>query len=252
MKTTIPALAFAAAVVLPAAAAHAQFMDMLKSAVTNVAVNTAVNKATEQPKAKEHEEAGDDGKADEPASPFAAFTAALKPAAAPKAAAKPGCLKTRATPLPPLGERPGDYQPEILWPEDTGCDHYQFADLKFDAAREAKKAFVDASKVPCKDCEGGYGFDSQAHFVLVKGGDYSNKFTEMLVALKPGQSLSWKGKQFNGEVKATGAHPIGSYPCRQFHWTLKDSNKAIVAEREGLYCEVKGEYAATAKWMEVL
>ena len=150
MKTTIPALAFAAA------AAHAQFMDMLKS---------AVNKATEQPKAKEQEEAADEGQANEPASPFAALTAALKPAAVPKAAAKPGCLKTRATP-PPLGERPDDCQPEILWPEDTGCDYYKFADLKFDAAREAKKAFV--------------------------------------------------------------------------------------AEREGLYCEVKGEYAASAKWTEVL
>jgi len=212
MKTTLPALAFAAAAALPAAAAQAQFMDMLKSAVTNVAVNSA---------------------------------------AAPKAA-RAGCLQTRAMPLPPLGERPDDYPPEILWPEDSGCDYYKFADLKFDAAREAKKAFVDASKVPCKDCEGGFGYDSQAHFVLVKGGDYANKFTTMLVALKPGQSLSWKGKQFNGELKATGAYPIGSYPCRQFHWTLKDSKKTVVAEREGLYCEVKGEYAASAKWTEVL
>ncbi|HZV66370.1 MAG TPA: hypothetical protein VFG03_15805, partial [Telluria sp.] len=202
MKTTLPALAFAA---LPAAAAQAQFMDMLKSAVTNVAVNTVASKAAEQPKAKEHQEAADDTKAGEPASPFAALAATL----APKAAPKTGCLQTRATLPPPLGERPDDYQPEILWPEDSGCDYYQFADLKFDAAREAKKAFVDASKVPCKDCEGGFGYDSQAHFVLVKGGDYANKFGAMLVALKPGQSLSWKGKQFNGELKATGAYPIG-------------------------------------------
>lgn len=259
MKTTIPALVFAAAAALPAAAAHAQFMDKLKSAVSNAAVNTAVDKAAEVLKAKvqgEDSAAEKAEKSEESGGPFAALAASLTPKAATraatKAAPKPGCPQSRAKPLPALGARPDDYQPAILWPEDTGCDYYQFSDLKFDAARDAKKAFANASKVPCSDCEGGFGYDSQAHFVLVKGGDYSNKFTEMLIALKPGQSLSWKGQKYNGEITATGAHPIGSYPCRQFHWILKDSKKTIVAEREGLYCEVKGEYAASAKWTEVL
>lgn len=118
-------------------------------------------------------------------------------------------------------------------------------------ARAQKKAFVDASKVRCSDCEGGYSYDAWAHFFVVKGGDYSKKFSEMLIALKPGQGLKWKGSRFNGVVQATGEHPIGPYPCRQYHWTLKDGSK-VAAEREGLYCEFKGDYAATARLQEIL
>ncbi|MDD2768616.1 MAG: hypothetical protein PHT19_07765 [Methylococcus sp.] len=179
--------------------------------------------------------------------PAAPASAASTSSSAPKA----GCFKTRAKPLPPLGPRPDSYAPEILWPEDTGCDYYKFSDLKFDKGKAQKKAFEDASKVACSDCEGGYSFDAWAHFFLIKGGNSYEKFTPMLIALKPGQSLSWKGARYSGTVQATGEHPIGPYPCRQYHWTLK-SGKNVVAEREGLYCEVKGEYAASATWREVL
>jgi hypothetical protein len=33
--------------------------------------------------------------------------------------------------------------------------------------------------------------------------------------------------------------------------TLQKS-MSVVAEREGLYCEFKGHYAATARWQEIL
>lgn len=183
----------------------------------------------------------------------AAGTAQAAPSSASssRTAPKAGCPRTRATPLPPLGPRPASYEPAVLWPEESACDYYKFSDLKFDVARAQKKAFEDASKVPCSDCEGGYSFDAWAHFFLVKGGNSHEKFTPMLIALEPGQSLSWKGARYSGTVQATGDHPIGPYPCRQYHWTLK-SGKEIVAEREGLYCEVKGEYAASASWREVL
>lgn len=167
------------------------------------------------------------------------------------AAAKPHCTRSRATPLPPLGPRPGDYQPETLWPDDTGCDAYAFADLKFEAARARKKAFEDASKVRCNDCEGGHAIDAWAHFHVVKGGNAQKQFAEMLLALQPGQNIAWKGKRYAGTVQATGAHAIGPFPCRQFHWTLKDGSQ-VVAERDGLFCEYKRPYAGSASWNEVL
>lgn len=238
MKTLLFALGIC---IVPAmACADSLFDSIIKGAATEAA-RSVIGGASQQP-------AGDGVSV-----PATGATGAVTSTAttAPAAAQKPGCLRTRATPLPPLGPRPDSYAPAILWPEDTGCDYYKFSDLKFEQARAQKKAFVDASKVRCSDCEGGYSYDAWAHFFLVKGGDYSKKFSEMLIALKPGQSLKWKGSRFNGVVQATGEHPIGPYPCRQYHWTLKDGSK-VVAERDGLYCEFKGDYAATARWQEIL
>lgn len=235
MKTFVFALWIS---IVPAMACAESVFDSLIKGVATEAARSVISGSDQQP--------ASDGRSSAGSPATGAITAT--PAAV---AQKPGCPRTRAKPLPPLGPRPDNYAPAILWPEDTGCDYYKFADLKFEQARAQKKAFVDASKVRCSDCEGGYSYDAWAHFFMIKGGDYSKKFDEMLIAMKPGQGLKWKGNRFNGTIQATGEHPIGPYPCRQYHWTLKEGAK-VVAEREGLYCEYKGDYAATAKWQEIL
>lgn len=123
-------------------------------------------------------------------------------------------------------------------------------DLKFEKAIAAKHAFVEASKVRCEDCEGGYRPDAWGWRELVKdsrGGDYVDEFAKMLVALKEGESLAWKGNKYDGKVTATGAHPIGELPCRQFHYVLSEKGKPV-AEYDSLLCEYKGPYASRASW----
>lgn len=244
MKIRLLALPFLLAAAT-GAFADSPFDGFLRGAAVDAARTLLTNGAT-----------GQQQKTDAPATP--AGTSGNAPAATPvsqpatpAAAPKPGCMRTRAQPLPPLGPRPDAYQPAVLWPEDTGCDQYKFSDYKFDAARAQKKAFTDASRVRCSDCEGGYSYDAWAHFFAAKGGDSSKKFEQMLLGLNPGQSINWKGNKFAGSVQATGEHPIGSFPCRQYHWTLKDGGK-VVAEREGLYCQYKGDYSTNATWHEIL
>lgn len=139
--------------------------------------------------------------------PAAAATLAAAPV---RAVAPPGCAKVYGTPLA-LGARPANYQLETLWP-DTACPVSNYGDLKFEKAIAAKHAFVEASKVRCKDSEGGYWPDAWGWRELVRdsgGGDYVDEFAKMLVALKEGESLAWKGNKYDGKVTATGAHPIG-------------------------------------------
>jgi len=162
----------------------------------------------------------------------------------------PGCARRKGTPLP-IGERPDGFEPAALWPEDTGCPVYSVSDLKFDKARAAKTAFREASKVPCSDCEGGYAFDAWGGRSLVKSGDYSREFPKLLVALEEGKSLGWKGKRYDVRITATGAHPIGEMPCRQFHYTLHEKAR-LVAEYDGMYCEYTRPYIANPSWNEVV
>lgn len=229
-------------------AANAQWLDTLKNAAARAAVN-AVEKAAETPKTETEAHAPSASAA---ASASTSANATLAATAAPAAAAAPGCRKLKGKVLPPVGPRPADFRPEVLWPEETTCSYYKFADLKFDAARAQKKQFEDASKVRCSDCEGGYSFEAWAHFMMGKGGISKDKFEEMLVALKPGQTIAWKGKQFVGEVGLTGEQPVAGTPCKQFHWLLKDKTGKLVAEREGMYCQYTGDYSTVAKWHEIL
>jgi|GEM_PF-1313482 len=224
-------------------AAHAQWLDTLKNAAARAAVNAA-EKAVETPKAQPEARA--------PSAPAASADAAAAAPALAQAAPAPGCRKLKGKVLPPVGPRPADFKPEVLWPEETSCSYYKFADLKFDAARAQKKQFEDASKVRCGDCEGGYSYEAWAHFMMGKGGISKDKFEEMLVALKPGQTIAWKGKQFVGEVDLAGEQPIGGTACKQFHWLLKDKAGKLVAEREGMYCQYAGDYSTVAKWHEIL
>lgn len=162
----------------------------------------------------------------------------------------PGCVRMKGTPLA-IGERPDSYQPESLWP-DTRCPVYSYSDLKFEAATAAKHAFVEASKVRCKDCEGGYWPDAWGWRALVKdtrGGNTGDEFAKMLVALKEGESLKWKGNQYDGTVTATGAHPIGELPCRQFRYVLTEKGRQV-AEYDSLLCEYTGPYASKPGWHE--
>ncbi len=171
-------------------------------------------------------------------------------AAAPQAPAMPGCERRKGTPLP-IGERPIDFQPAGLWPENTHCPVYSVSDLKFERARAAKTAFREASKVACNDCEGGYSFDAWGGRSLVKGGDYAREFPRLLVALEAGRSLGWKGNRFDVRITAIGAHPIGDMPCRQFHYTLHEKG-SLVAEYDGMYCEYTRPYIANPGWNEVV
>lgn len=243
-KTLIAALC---GIALAPLCANAQWLDTLKNAAAQAAVG-AVQKVVDKPSAEPQER----DSAATAAKRNADATAAAGAQRGAEAGDAPGCRKLKGNVLPPVGPRPGDFKPEVLWPEETQCSYYKFADLKFDAARELKKKFENASKVPCSDCEGGYSFDAWAHFSVVKGGNSKEKFDEMLVALKPGQHIDWKGAKFQGEVIQSGEQPVAGFPCKQFHWVLKNKSGNPVAEREGMYCEYKEEYSTKAKWHEIL
>lgn len=180
-----------------------------------------------------------------PAQPVALAAAQARPAAA---AVTPGCARVYGKPLA-IGARPESYQPETLWP-DTACPVSSYKDLKFEKARAAKQAFVEASKLSCSDCEGGYWPDAWGWRSLVentRGANYVDAFAQLLVALKEGESLSWKGNKYDGKVTATGAHPIGELPCRQFHYVLTEQGRQV-AEYDSLLCEYKGPYSSKATW----
>jgi hypothetical protein len=173
-------------------------------------------------------------------------------AAVTKPATPAGCARVYGTPLA-IGARPASYQPDTLWP-DNSCPVSNYADLKFEQATAAKHAFREASKVRCNDCEGGYWPDAWGWRSLVKdsrGGNYSEEFAKMLVALSEGESLKWKGNKYEGMVTASGAHPIGELPCRQFHYVLKEKGRQV-AKYDGLLCEYTRPYASKASWNEMV
>jgi hypothetical protein len=153
------------------------------------------------------------------------------------------CGNSRIPFLPSFGPVPPGYGPAVLWPDDGQCVN-SFRELKFSAAAQQKKAFDIAARVPCAACEGGYSYDSWANHFTEKSGS-KPAFEAKLTALPVGKSIRWTGRKYGGEVRATGAHPIGSTACKQYHWTLSAAGK-VVAERDGLYCDIGG------RWMEMV
>ena len=166
------------------------------------------------------------------------------PSTAPRAsasapAATPSSCGRSARPyLPSFGPPPAGF-PAVLWPDADQCE-YTFGALEFTAGAAQKKAFANASRVPCGDCEGGYSYDSWANYFTEKDGSKS-AFDAKVAALPIGKSISWKGRKHQGEIVATGERPIGSTPCKQYHWTMRLAGK-VVAEREGLFCQIDGKW----------
>lgn len=228
--------------------AHAQsFGDFLKSAAADAA-RTAVAENVRQVVTGAVDSAA--RSITQPGAPGAAAQLAAVAAAPAAPAMAPGCAKVYGKPLA-IGARPQSYQPETLWP-DTACPVSSYKDLKFEKASAAKQAYVEASKVRCDDCEGGYWPEAWGWRSLVgnvRNGSYGEAFAQLLVALKEGESLGWKGDRYDGKVTATGAHPIGELPCRQFHYQLSEKGKPVAAY-DGLWCQYKGPYSAKASWHE--
>ena len=216
------------------------FGDFLKSAITETAKNVVTNSATKaltpaavQPPATAATEAAD-------ADPGAA-----------QAAPSTGCKRMKGAKLS-VGPKPDSFEPAILWPENTECPVGRFGDFEFKQAEAAKTAFREASAYPCDDCEGGRYFDAWGGRSLIKSGaDYSKEFPKLLVALEQGKSLGWKGKKYNVTITATGEHPIGETPCKQFHYTLKQGAKTV-SEYDGMYCKWQGAYSSEATWHETV
>lgn len=233
---------------LAAGTAHAQFMDMLKNAVTNAAQN-AVTSAASQATTKAVNGAID-GTVDSvknppkerpqpaPAARVAATSAAVAPAAgvAPAAAGTYYCPDDEGQPLPPLGERPPLYQPAVLWPDTPKCTPRSFSDYTFTEADTQVKAFNKAGAPLCPECVGGRARDSLPAFHL---GGRSAKYnlSAALLALKEGEQVAWQGHRLAGRIELLGEQPIGAFPCKQFRWTLTNKEREIVAERPGLYCK---------------
>jgi len=189
------------------------------------------------------------------AQPAETASPAAAPAGAPQASANPplpaGCKRMKGANLL-LGPRPDSFEPAGLWPENTQCPVYGFRDFEFKQAREAKTAFREASKIRCHGCEGGYAFDAWGgHSLIRKGGDYSVEFPKLLVSLKRGESVSWKGTQYHVSITNIGDHPIGDTPCKQFHYVLKDGGKTV-SEYDGMYCEYTRPYISKPTWNEVV
>jgi hypothetical protein len=231
------------------------FGDFLKSAVTETARNVITNSATkaltpnvEQPKALPAADA-DPAAASAAASPAAASPAdASKPA---QAALPAGCKRMKGAKLT-VGPKPDSFEPAILWPENTQCPVGRFGDFEFKQAEAAKTAFREASAYPCDDCEGGRYFDAWGGRALIKsGGDYSKDFPKLLLALETGKSVGWKGKKYSVAITATGEHPIGETPCKQFHYTLKQGAR-LVSEYDGMFCKWQGAYSSEATWHETI
>jgi hypothetical protein len=247
MKKYLPTLMLAAGLVIDAQAQS--FGDFLKSAAGEVAKNLVTNTAT---KAMTPNTEAAKAPAAADADPAAALLAA---AAAPTAAAAPalpaGCKRIKGANLS-VGPRPDDFEPAILWPENTQCPVGRFGDFEFKQAQAAKSAFREASAYPCNDCEGGKYFDAWGGRSLVKnGGDYSKEFPKMLIALEKGKSLGWKGTKYSVSITAIGEQPVGETPCKQFHYTLKQGAKTV-SEYDGMFCKWQGAYSSEATWHETV
>lgn len=218
---------------------HAQLGDFFKSVASDAArqvvsgqVTRAVNGAVDSAVKGMTQPGGANPAADQ---------AGAQPAASAQPAAMPGCPRIRKKPAIVVGARPEGYHPERLWP-DAGCPVANYSDLTFEQAKAAKRAYVKASEVRCSDCEGGYWPDAWGWRDLVKGSsNYGKELTRLLIALKEGESLQWKGNKYDGKVTATGAHPIGELPCRQFRYLLTEKGKPV-AEYDSLYCETTAGY----------
>ncbi|HEY5801930.1 MAG TPA: hypothetical protein VIT92_17035 [Burkholderiaceae bacterium] len=222
------------------ATGHTQSLNsLLRGAANDVVRNVAAPKATAAASAT-------------PAASGGSMEGNATQAAAPAATGQqfdPSCGKWAKTkPFPAVGERPASFQPASLWPDDTVCPYKYLSELKFTKAAEQNTAFRQASRVPCNDCEGGYSFDAWAAHFMFKSGDYEKQLNAKLVTMKLGETLEWKGRKFTGAIEATGEHPIAGNACKQYHWTLKEGKK-VVAEKEGMLCNVKGQYMAEARWV---
>jgi hypothetical protein len=253
MKPYLPSLLLGASLALDAQAQS--FGDFLKSTVTETAKNVITNTATKaltanlEP-AKAPVAIGDAADAD-PAAGAAASTAAnTATIAAAKPAAPAGCKRIKGANLS-VGPKPDTFEPAILWPENTQCPVGRFGDFEFKQAEAAKTAFREASAYPCDDCEGGRYFDAWGGRSLIKSGDYSKEFPKLLVALEQGKSVGWKGRKYSVTITATGEHPIGETPCKQFHYTLKQGAKTV-SEYDGMYCKWQGPYSSQASWHETV
>jgi hypothetical protein len=212
-------------------AASAQFMDMLKNAVGNAATSAVTNAATTATTNAINGVVN--GTSKQAAGKGTQEPAAAKPAAA---AAPPGCPRVNYKLLPPLGQKPAGF-PAVLWPTEPACGTYHFEDYNFEGAKAQVKAFEDAGGGPCAECYGGHSFDYMAHkFIDTNRKRYGKRFTELLATMQPNERVEWEGERYHGTIELTGEEPIGTFPCRQFHWTLLNKTNQIVTEREGLYC----------------
>lgn len=241
MKTYLPSLLLGVSLALDAQAQS--FGDFLKSAVAETAKNVITNSATKaltpnvEP-AKAPVPAGDAADAD------------LAAGAAAKPALPAGCKRIKGANLS-VGPKPDAFEPAILWPENTQCPVGRFGDFEFKQAEAARTAFREASAYPCDDCEGGRYFDAWGGRSLIKSGDYSKEFPKLLVALEQGKSVGWKGRKYSVTITATGDHPIGETPCKQFHYTLKQGAKTV-SEYDAMFCKWQGPYSSQATWHETV
>lgn len=255
---------------LGSAQAHAQFLDMLKNAVGNAAASAVTNAATQATSsvvngaidgAKNGVKSGAKNGVTAPAQPAAQLAAAPAPQPALDRAAAPAganqahyCPAMDGPALPPLGPRPADYQPEVLWPDAPKCTPHEFPDYRFEAARAQVKAFEKAGSVHCPEC-GGYGqaLDFQARGLITKDGRFARDFDEPIVKLRPGEHMDWQGKFLHGTIVLVGEQPINGFPCRQYKWTLFNKNDEVVAERPGMYCKFQIRFRDDeAKWHQVV
>ncbi|MEH6436636.1 hypothetical protein [Massilia sp. DD77] len=244
------------------------FGDFLKNSAVNAAraavsgnVDRAVTGAIDRafsgaPEQDQSQAADTAAAAGAPISAIPAAASSAFAAPAPQAAAAPalaaGCKKRLKEDNLLLGARPESFEPAGLWPENAACAVHSFRDFEFKQAREAKHAFREASKIRCHGCEGGYAFDAWGgHGLIKKGGDYSAEFAKLLVALKQGQSVGWKGNKYHVSITKVGEHPIGDTPCNQFHYVLKDGGKQV-AQYDGMYCEYARPYISKPTWNEVV
>ena len=232
---------------LYAGAANAQFMDMLKSAVTNAATSAATNAASTatsnaingairgatQPPAASAPNPGAQGLLPTTKKPSSWIGADPPPMYG-----RPGC-RTSSTPLlDPLPPKPADF-PDVSWPtEEAPCAH-RFTDYKFEAGKAQTKAFEAIGNAACPECKkAAVDARARSHYSVMRMQSKNGKgFDEYLATMPLQGTFEWVGERYDGSLELVGEQPIGSFPCRQFHWTLRTKKtRDIVAEREGLYC----------------
>lgn len=114
-----------------------------------------------------------------------------------------------------------------------------------------KSAFVEFSKVPCSDCEGGYDYEAWAsrYFHSELLGD-AKAWTAKLAKMEPGDRLNWQGKQNYGTITMRERAPVGGFDCKIYDWLLEKGKAS--ARREGLICWGKASsFSASDSWVEV-
>ncbi len=113
-----------------------------------------------------------------------------------------------------------------------------------------KAAFDEFGKDACKECEGGFAFDSWPAYPRDEFSSKYNGKAQRIGSWPIGHVHRWKGNVSTGTLTVVGEETVGGFRCRTLHYRL--TRDTTSAERPGLLCWGKANsFAGRDSWNEV-